>query len=129
MANWKKVLAWGEEQCEELRLTGYAYLRQGKYDIAKNFFEALVVVDPENHYDMQTLGALYLQLNEAKKAATMLERSLKVEGEHAPALLNLAKALLILEKKDEALKIAHMLKRESSRFVANTAKALILAYS
>ena len=129
MTHWKEVLGWGEEQCEELRVTGYAYLRQGKYDIAKTLFEALVILEPDNAYHIQTLGALYLQLGDAKKAAKILEKSLKIEGEHAPALLNLAKSLFLLGKKEEALKIAHMLKRESSRLLSNMAKALILAYS
>jgi tetratricopeptide (TPR) repeat protein len=127
--DWRKELKWTDEQLEDLRFTGYAYLRQGKYDIAISFFEALAVLDPESAYDSQTLGALYLQLGNAPRAIKWLDRALKVEADHAPTLLNLCKALFMLGKKDEGLKLAHILKNESNQSIANIARALILAHS
>lgn len=127
--NWTKELDWTEEHLEDLRYTGYAYLRQGKYDIAITFFEALIVLDPENAYDSQTLGALYLQIGEPKKALKWLDHALKIEADHGPTLLNLCKALFMLGKKEEGLKLANMLKNEPSPAIANVAKALILAHS
>src|ERR1700722_12917923 len=61
--NWKKELNWNEDQLDDLRFMAYAYIRQGKYDIALPIFEALSVIDSDNAYDAQTLGAIYLQLN------------------------------------------------------------------
>ncbi len=66
--NWLEQMGWTEDHLEDLRYAGYAYIRQGKYDIALPFFEALSVLDPESSYDAQTLGALYLQLNNPVKA-------------------------------------------------------------
>ncbi|MBS4168843.1 tetratricopeptide repeat protein [Parachlamydia sp. AcF125] len=127
--NWVKTLGWTEEQLDELRLTGYAYLRQGKYEIALSFYEALAALAPESAYDLQTLGALYLQLNNPLKALKCFDQALKVEADHAPTLLNVAKALFMLGKKTEGLKLAHLLQNEPSLAISNTAKALILAYS
>lgn len=127
--NWIKELNWTNEHLEDLRYTGYAYLRQGKYDIAINFFEALTVLDPENAYDSQTLGALFLQLGDAKKALKWLDHALKIEGDHGPTLLNLCKVLFMLGKKEEGLKLANILKNEPSIVISNVAKALILANS
>ncbi|MEI8366584.1 MAG: CDC27 family protein [Parachlamydiaceae bacterium] len=127
--DWKKKLNWGDEQLEELRHVGYAYLRQGKYDIAIDFFEALAVLDTESAYDSQTLGALYLQINQPQKALKWLDSALKIEGDHGPTLLNLCKALFMLGKKEEGLKLAQILKNESSMQISNVAKALILAHS
>lgn len=126
--NWLTSLGWTEEQLEDLRYAGYAYLRQGKYDIALSFFEALTVLDPESAYDAQTLGALYLQLNNPVKALKYFDKALKIEGDHAPTLLNLCKALFMLGKKEEGLKLANILKNEPDSTISNTAKALILAY-
>lgn len=126
---WLDVLDWNEENLEDLRYLAYAYIRQGKYDIALPFFEALLVMDPENSYDAQTLGALYLQINQPAKALKYFDRALMLEADHAPTLLNLTKALLMLDKKQEALKLANMLKNEPDTSVSNVAKALILAYS
>lgn len=125
--NWVQVLGWNDEQLEDLRFTGYAYIRQGKYEIALSFFEALSILN-ENAYDEQTLGAIYLQLGNPAKALKAFDRALKLEADHAPTLLNLTKALFMLGKKEEALKLANILKNESDPMISNTAKALILAY-
>lgn len=126
--NWREKLNWNEEHIEDLRYTGYSYIRQGKYDIALSFFEALTVLDPENAYDAQTLGALYLQLNQPAKAIKCFDLALKLDAEHAPTLLNLAKAFLMLGRKDEAVRLAQILKNEPNPNISNVAKALILAY-
>lgn len=127
--NWLDKLGWTEEHVEDLRYTGYSYVRQGKYDIALAFFEALTVLDPESAYDAQTLGAIYLELNEPAKALKSFDKALKLEADHGPTLLNLTKAFFMLGKKDEGLKLAHILKDEENPLIANVAKALILAYS
>lgn len=127
--NWLEKLGWTEEHIEDLRYTGYAYIRQGKYDIALSFFEALAVLDPESAYDAQTLGAIYLELNQPAKALKCFERALLLEADHAPTLLNLSKAFLMLGKKEEAIRLAHILKNEPNPAISNVAKALILAYT
>lgn len=126
--DWMKELRWTDEQLDDLRNAGYAYIRQGKYDIALPIFKALVVLDPDCAYDSQTLGALYLQLDQPAKAAKALDRALKLEADHAPTLLNFTKALFMLGKKDEGLKLAHMLKSEPDTTISNAAWALIMAY-
>jgi len=126
--NWLETLGWSEEQLEDLRLAGFAYIRQGKYAIALPIFEALVVFDPESAYDVQTLGALYLQLGQAEKALKYLDRALKLEVDHTPTLLNLTKALFMLGRKHEGLKLAEILSREPNPAISNVAKALLLAY-
>lgn len=126
--NWLQELHWTAEHLEDLQFAGYAYLRQGKYDIAISFFEALAVLDPENAYNSQTLGALFLQVGEPKKALKWLDHALKIEGDHGPTLLNLCKALFMLGKKEEGLKLANILKNEANAGISNVAKALILAH-
>src|SRR5262245_16344861 len=126
--DWKQQLGWTEDHLEDLRYAGYAYIRQGKYDIALPFFEALSVLDPESAYDIQTLGALYMQLNNPVKAIKAFDKALKLDADHGPTLLNLAKALFMMGKKEEGLKLANILKNEPNAFISNVAKALILAY-
>lgn len=126
--NWLEKLNWSDDQLEEIRYIGYAYLRQGKYDIALSFFEALNALDPESAYDAQTTGALYLQIGEPAKALKYFDKALKLEADHAPTLLNVCKALFLLKRKDEALKLANILKNEPDPAISNIAKALLLAY-
>ncbi len=127
--DWMKELNWTGEHIEDMRLAGYSYIRQGKYDIALPFFEALAVLDPTSAYDLQQLGALYLQMGEFEKALKNLDLALKLEVDHAPTLLNLTKTLLMVGRKQEALKLAKMLTKEPDIIISNMAKALILAYS
>jgi tetratricopeptide (TPR) repeat protein len=123
-------LGWTDEHIEDLRYTGYSYIRQGKYDIALAFFEALTILDPESAYDAQTLGAIYLQLNQHQKAIRCFDRALKLEtSDHGPTLLNLAKTFFAMGKKEEGLRLVQILKNESNPAIANIAKALLLAYS
>lgn len=126
--NWEATLGWNDGQSEEFRVAGFAYIKQGKYDIALAFFEALIVLNPDNAYDAQTLGALYLQLNDPIKALKALDHALKLDADHSPTLLNLAKALLMLDKTEDALRLANILQNEKDLYISSTAKALLLAY-
>lgn len=126
--DWQKKLEWDEENLDDLRNTAFAYIRQGKYDIAEPIFEALVLLNKDNAYDAQTLGAIYLQLNEPQKALKHFETALKIEADHGPTLLNVAKALFMMGKKQEGLRLVEILKNEPDFIISNTAKALILAY-
>jgi len=126
--NWLEILGWNEEQLEDLRLSGYSYIRQGKYDIALPFFEALCAFNRENAYDQQTLGAIYLQLGQPHKALETLDKALKIEGDHAPTLINFTKALFMVGRTHEALKLCEILAKEPDPSVSNMAKALLLAY-
>lgn len=127
--DWCEILGWSEEQLEDIRFLGYAYVRQGKYELAQSFFEALVAVAPGSAYDVQTLGAIYLQKGESAKALFYLDQALKLEDNHVPTLMNRCKALLVIGHLEEGLKIAKKLKKNKDLSIADVASALILAYS
>lgn len=127
--NWMETLKWDDNQLEDLRLAGYSYIRQGKYDIALSFFEALCVLDPENAYDAQTLGAIYLQMNNPAKALKCFDQALKLDTDHSATLLNVTKAFFMLGRHEEGLRLAKILTEDANLAVSNMAKALILAYS
>ena len=128
--NWMEKLGWTEEHIEDLRYTGYSYVKQGKYEIALAFFEALSILDPTSGYDAQMLGAIYLQLNQNSKALIYFDKALKLEDtDHSSTLLNLAKTFFAMGKKDEGLKLANLLKNDKNQTIANVAKELIMAYA
>jgi tetratricopeptide (TPR) repeat protein len=127
--NWQEVLGWGKDQLLDLRWAGYAYLRQGKYDVARSFFEALIVLDPKNAYDRQTLGALYLQIGDTMRALDTLKIALEINPTHLPSQINQAKGLLMMGNLPEGLALAKKLQKSSNTHVANLATALVLAYS
>ncbi len=127
--NWLEKLGWTEDHLDEIRNTGYSYVRQGKYDIALPFFEALVILNPDEPYDAQTLGALYVQVNQPDKAIKYLDRALQLDADHSPTLLNLCKAFFMAGKIDEGKKLAEILKKDPNPFIASNASALLLAYS
>lgn len=119
---------WTAEQMQNLRFVGYSYIQQGKYDVSRTLFEALVAFDQKNAYDVQTLGALYLQLNDLKKALSTLDIALIIDSKHSPTLLNRAKTLLLLGDVEQGLKICRKLEKNKDTSIANSAGALILAY-
>lgn len=126
---WSDILGWDAEAIEDLRYLGYAYLKQGKYDIARAFFEALATLSNQNTYDLQTLGALYLESGKNLQALNTIEQALKLDPQHAETLLNRAKALFALGYRRQALAQANSLLKESSPSISNQASALLLAYT
>lgn len=127
-ADWLSILGWDTEELEDLRFVGYSYIKQGKYDIASTFFEALVIFNPDSVYDLQTLGALYLQKGNNLMALNYLEKALKIDPKDLPTLLNRSKALFALGYRRQALSQAKSLEKCSEAHIAGQAQALILAY-
>lgn len=127
--NWREILGWSDEQLEEIRFSGFSFLREGHYKKALLFFEALVILDPKNTYDAQTLGALYLQIGDARKALETLNQALNLDPLHEPTRLNKAKALLSLNLKPEALQLARELQISTDITISGDASALVLAYT
>lgn len=125
---WTEVLGWGTEEIDDLRFVAYSYIKQGIYDVALTFFNALAVLTPQSAYDLQTIGALHLQLGNGLKALDHLDRALKLEPNHIPSQLNRAKALFMLGYKQQGLNQASTIAKLPDKVFAQQASALIMAY-
>ncbi len=126
---WMEILGWKQDELQDLRFVGYSYIKQGHYDLALTFFEALVVLSSSEVYDLQTLGALYLQKGNNLMALNYLEKALKMDPNHLPTLLNRTKALLALGYKKQGLSQAKALEKSEDPSIASQAEALVIAYS
>ena len=126
---WNDILGWSEDQVEDLRLVGFSYLKQGKYDVSIPIFESLLLLQPDHLYDLQTLGALYLEVGKSLQALSVIERALKLDPAHEPTLLNRTKALFALGYKRQAIAQAKNLQTASNQAIVNQAGALLLAYA
>ena len=126
--NWEELLGWKEKELSDLRCVAYSYLQQGIYDVAITFFDAITVLTPPSFYDLQTVGALHLQLGNGLQALDYLDRALKLQPDHLPTLLNRAKTLFLLGYKKQALKLAQELEKSNNPEIADQASALTLAY-
>ncbi len=126
--DWTEMLGWESEEMEDLRFVAYSYIKQGHYDIALKFFEGLVILDPNNSYDLQTIGALYLQKGNSLEALHYLDRALKLVPDHFPSLLNRAKSLFMLGYKNQGITQAMELEKCEDPNISKQASALLLAY-
>ncbi len=126
---WNEILGWGSEEMEDLRFVGFSYIQQGQYDIAISFFQALCILEPKNAYDLQMLGALYLQKGNGLAALENLDKSLKIEPNHFGTLLNRCKTLFLLGYTKQGLQQAEELKKCEDGEIAKQATALLLSYS
>lgn len=122
---WNKILGLKIEQIDSIRNTAYSYLMQGQLEIARKFFEGLVVILPESAYDLRILGAIYLQQNKHLVALDYIERSLKLDPLHPTALLNRAKALLGLGLRRQAKMQLENLLRVSPKDLAPRINAVL----
>lgn len=123
-----EVLGWSVEEINDLRYVAYTYIKQGVYDVALTFFDALAVLSPLTAYDLQTIGALHLQLGNGLKALDFLDRALKIEPLHFSTRLNRVKALFMLGYKRQGFAGALELETCSDKDIASQAAALVLAY-
>lgn len=126
--DWKDVLGWKKGELDDLRVVGYTYIKQGIYDVALTFFDAVAVLEPPTPYDLQTLGALHLQMGNGLKALDFLDRALKAEPTHPQTQLNRAKALFMLGYKRQGLIQAMELEKSEDPAISAAAAALILSY-
>ncbi len=125
---WMDLLGWSDEEVNDLRFVAYSYIKQGQYKIALKFFDALVILCPESSYDLQTLGALHLELGDNLSALSYFDRALQYDPNHGPTLLNRAKALLLLGYHNQGLAAAATLKNHPDGKISQSAEALVLAY-
>lgn len=128
LMNWLELLGWQPQQVDDVRYLGYSYAKQGVYPIALTFFEALSALSPLNSYDLQMLGALHLQMGNAKQALEVLDRAIKLEPTTLEIQLNRAKALFALGYRRQGLQQAVELEKCQDPLIAAQANALILAY-
>ncbi|MEI6242259.1 MAG: tetratricopeptide repeat protein [Chlamydiota bacterium] len=126
--NWLDILDWSFDEIENLRFAGYLYVKQGKYDIALTYFEALSILSPNNSYELQTLGAIYLQKGKNLEALNYLDQALKIDPSHYPTQLNKAKALLSLGYKKQAFNQAKTLENCKDLEIASQATAILLSF-
>jgi tetratricopeptide (TPR) repeat protein len=129
MVAWREVIGWSQDEIDELRAIGYSYLRQGQYKVAQTFFEALVVLDPANLFDLKTLGGLRDIAGDAPGAIDTFTQVLQHAPQDTFALLGLAKAELSAGKQTQAIERLRTLSTSSQKRIALDAQALILAYS
>ena len=77
-------------------------------------------------YDLQTVGALHLQMGNGLKALDYLDRALKMDPTHLLTQLNRAKALLMLGYKRQGLVQALALESAREKEIASQASASFL---
>src|SRR3990167_3955402 len=128
MTNWKEFLGFGKTQINDMRSIGYFYFKQGLFETALSYFNALEVIEPLSTYDLQTIGALYLQMGNNLKAIEYFDKALQIDSNHSPTKLNKTKALFVLGQKKEAIESALELVGNKDPHIATAAKVLILSY-
>jgi tetratricopeptide (TPR) repeat protein len=126
--NWLEILNWNQNQLDDLRNLGFTYIKEGIYDTALTFFEALTILEPLNTYDLQILGALYLQKGNGLQALDTIDQALKLDPASLETRLNRAKALFMLGYRRQGLLQAMELERCEDPKIANQASALVMAY-
>ena len=123
------MLGWNKDEVNDLRFVAYSYIKEGVYDVALTFFDALAVLVPPTSYDLQTMGALHLQIGNGLKALDFLDRALKLDPAHIPTQINRVKALFMLGYKRQGLLAATELSKNENKEVKEQAAALILAFA
>jgi len=93
-----------DNTAEYFNLKGLILAELGKYEDSKDAYLRAIELEPEFSELHNNLGLLYLKMKNVNEAALSFEESVKKNVNNAMAYVNLGKALLELEKFEEALK-------------------------
>lgn len=127
--NWLEILGWNEQYLDNLRSTAFLYIRQGKYEVAKDIFHTLTIFNPNHSFDLQTLGSIYLQENQSSLAFAYLEKAKALDPNNNIIKINHIKAMLSLGYRDEAFPLMEdFIKTCPDPYLVSDAEALLLAY-
>lgn len=126
--NWKEVVGWSDEQIQDIRILAHSFIRNGKFESACKIIEALLPIDNRRLIDIQTLGALYLDLDNPEKALSYIHQAIQQDPHHLGTRLNQVNALLALGQISAAMKIAQKLASCPDPKIAGQASAFLLAY-
>lgn len=126
--DWKEILGWDEKHLAQARAIGYLYYKQGAFDIAALCFEALLTCNPHALYELQTLGAIYLDMNRAKEALMFFDRALNIDPAHEATLFNRCKALFAIGERAAALETATLLEKSRDPRIAKSARSWSLVH-
>ena len=90
---------------------GYLYLRMGRFEEAREVFEGIAVLAPENEIPLVALGSVYFAQMKYDQAVQVYKKALTVKPESAFARAYLGESLFFKGKRDEAME---ELKKSSS---------------
>jgi hypothetical protein len=61
-ASWLEKLGLSDNELEDLRILAYSFIRQGHYKTALKIYKGIVILSNKAPEDLETLGALLLQI-------------------------------------------------------------------
>jgi predicted Zn-dependent protease len=78
---WAELLEWPPEKLYETAQLGYRFYESGQYDKAEQIFKGLTILDPDNYYYHQILGAAYQQQKNYMEAVLEYSYALDLNDE------------------------------------------------
>lgn len=93
-ATWAQLMGMTMEEAYGVATFGFQLYEEGKYQEAKNVFEALVLANPYDAYFHATLGAIYQQLDMRHEALIEYDLAIEQNEEALNAYVNRAELLL-----------------------------------
>ena len=91
-----------KETYDNIRFMASEYIKQGVYHTAIDLLVGLTELD-EEIYDLQSLGALYLEIGDYDNALEYLDKALAKDPNHWSSVLNKINVLVYSDKKEEAI--------------------------
>jgi predicted Zn-dependent protease len=102
-------------------------VKQGKYDIALTLLETLEVLDSNDLYTLQTLGAIYIEMKKPEKALEFLLKALSLDPQNEMILFNKTQALISMGSKAEALEDCKLLTNAKNPHIKRKIDAYLLS--
>lgn len=92
-----------ENNIEVLQRSGYVAIQQEAYGEAKEYYEKIISIDPQDDVAHASLANVLHKLGDEEGAIDHHKTAIKIDPEYAPHYFNYANTLHDLERKEEAL--------------------------
>jgi tetratricopeptide (TPR) repeat protein len=102
--DFKTVLDADPDDSRALSDMGIFYIQTGRVDLARDYLDRAIAADGRNYRARTTRATIWLGDKLHAQAKDDLEKALKVNPDHLPALFNLAVAFHKLKDRPEALR-------------------------
>ena len=101
--SWADLSQYTPERILQIAEIGYSKFNVGHYDSAQKLFRGLVVLEPQNYYFHQMLGAIYQRKNMLPEAFREYSLAIQQNPNDTASITNRGEVLFKLSFFDEAL--------------------------
>lgn len=100
--SWGELFNFNPQEMHDIAQIGYGFFKDSHYDKAEQIFKSLAVMEPENYYYRQMLGAIFQKRNQFEDAEAHYNDALSRNPDDVVSYTNRGEVYLRMGRFDQA---------------------------